>query len=72
MLQGHSLPYDIERVRLWRCCLIKYAHKRPFTDPAGLGIPGLIFQVEVIKLGTVKPVYNDHLYDKIYPLWFIQ
>ena len=21
---------------------------------------------------TVKPVYNDHLYDKIYPLWFIQ
>ena len=21
---------------------------------------------------TVKPVYNDHLYDKIYYLWFIQ
>ena len=21
---------------------------------------------------TVKPVYNDHLYNKIYPLWFIQ
>ena len=22
--------------------------------------------------GTVKPVCNDHLYDKIYYLWFIQ
>ena len=22
--------------------------------------------------GTVKPVYNEHLYNKIYPLWFIQ
>ena len=21
---------------------------------------------------TVKPVYNDHLYNKIYHLWFIQ
>ena len=21
---------------------------------------------------TVKPVFNDHLYDKIYYLWFIQ
>ena len=21
---------------------------------------------------TVKPVYNDHLYDKIYYMWFIQ
>ena len=21
---------------------------------------------------TVKPVYNDHLYNKIYYLWFIQ
>ena len=22
--------------------------------------------------GAVKPVYNDHLYNKIYCLWFIQ
>ena len=21
---------------------------------------------------TVKPVYNDHLYNKMYPLWLIQ
>ena len=26
----------------------------------------------VTKSRTVKPVYNDHLYNKIYPLWFIQ
>ena len=24
------------------------------------------------EAGTVKPVYNDHLYNKIYCLWFIQ
>ena len=24
------------------------------------------------KLHTVKPVYNDHLYNKIYYPWFIQ
>ena len=23
-------------------------------------------------VNTVKPVYNDHPYDKIYCLWFIQ
>ena len=25
-----------------------------------------------LLLITVKPVYNDHLYDKMYYLWFIQ
>ena len=25
-----------------------------------------------VFLNTVKPVYNDHLYSKIYYLWFIQ
>ena len=24
------------------------------------------------KVCTVKPVYNDHLYNKVYYLWFIQ
>ena len=24
------------------------------------------------KIDTAKPVYNDHLYDKFYYLWFIQ
>ena len=24
------------------------------------------------QAATVKPVYNDHLYNKIYYLWFIQ
>ena len=28
--------------------------------PPGLGV------------NTVKPVYNDHLYNEIYYLWFIQ
>ena len=26
----------------------------------------------ITKSSTVKPVYNDQLYNKIYPLWFIQ
>ena len=25
-----------------------------------------------LALSTVKPVCNDHFYDKIYYLWFIQ
>ena len=25
-----------------------------------------------LSLTTVKPVYNDHLYNEIYHLWFIQ
>ena len=28
--------------------------------------------VGIIMTRTVKPVSNDHLYDKIYHLWFIQ
>ena len=31
-----------------------------------------IFFSSTVPTYTVKPVYNDHLYDKIYPLWFIQ
>ena len=27
--------------------------------------------LRVASHDTVKPVYNDHLYDKIYYLWFI-
>ena len=27
---------------------------------------------DYIHLSTVEPVCNDHLYDKIYYLWFIQ
>ena len=29
-------------------------------------------QVRLYNDNTAKPVYNDHLYDKIYYLWFIQ
>ena len=28
--------------------------------------------LSLVNLDTVKPVCNDHLYDKIYFLWFIQ
>ena len=27
---------------------------------------------ELMKQYTVKPVWNDHLYNEIYYLWFIQ
>ena len=33
-------------------CLIKYAHNGTFNEPASFGIPGLIFQAKVTKLGT--------------------
>ena len=26
----------------------------------------------ILDVTTVKPVYNDHLYNEIYYLWFIQ
>ena len=26
----------------------------------------------IVDMNTVKPVYNDHLYNEIYYLWFIQ
>ena len=31
-----------------------------------------IMDISSVKKSTVKPVYNDHLYNKMYPLWFIQ
>ena len=29
-------------------------------------------RIPVLKVNTVKPVCNDHLYNKIYYLWVIQ
>ena len=29
-------------------------------------------RIRLRKTNTVKPICNDHLYDKIYYLWFIQ
>ena len=31
-----------------------------------------VLNVDTYVLNTVKPVCNDHLYDNIYYLWFIQ
>ena len=32
----------------------------------------LVRDFQNVRYYTVKPVYNDHLYDKTYYLWFIQ
>ena len=50
--QGHSLPWDLGQVRLWRFCLIKYAHYRPFNEPASFDLPELSFQAKVTKCCT--------------------
>ena len=42
----------ISEVRLWRFCLIKYAHNGPFNEPASFGIPGLIFEAKGTKFCT--------------------
>ena len=34
--------------------------------------PDLVIASKAISFNTVKPVCNDHLYNKIYFLWFIQ
>ena len=31
-----------------------------------------VHEYQAACINTVKPVYNDHLYNKIYYLWFIQ
>ena len=41
-----------------------YIHKVPFIQQLTPAITKMF--------NTVKPVCNDHLYDKIYYLWFIQ
>ena len=32
----------------------------------------ILWAIEHVQSDTVKPVCNDHLYNKIYYLWFIQ
>ena len=49
-----------KRVKYQTCwCLVFFRHDE--NNSHGISITGY----------TVKPVYNDHLYNKIYYLWFI-
>ena len=54
------------------CIELECFRKLTSIDASG----GVAFQIDIDGLaqdcGTVKPVYNDHLYNKIYYLWFIQ
>ena len=59
-------------------CLAQYMFKLKVALP-GLSVISMViaFQQRHMKavafqFTTVKPVYNDHLYNKIYPPWFIQ
>ena len=49
-------------------------HRWPVNSPHKWPVTRKMFSFHdvIMKTYTVKPVYNDHLYDKIYPLWFIQ
>ena len=47
--QGHSLPYDLGRVRLRRFCRIRYTQNCPRNEPVDYGIPWFIFKIKVIK-----------------------
>ena len=50
--QGYSLPWGLGQVRSWKFCLIKYAHNRPFNEPASFDLPELNFQAKVTKFCT--------------------
>ena len=49
MLQGHSLPYDLGQVGLWRFGLIKYEHNGPFNELVNFSIPEPMFNPRPIR-----------------------
>ena len=58
---------------LW--CTLIAGRSDTISDAYSLGVfvsDGEKWYVAQCICNTVKPVYDDHLYDKIYYLWFIQ